>query len=225
MTRQGQADQRFCAGAGAERCCRQGTMQKDGGLTGGLAGRLVIEGTFPWIRWAGCLMAAVEFGKARPAVDPAVVVRSVTVIMGTVVGLTFLFGFGNVFNLALWLGVPAWAAPLVAPPVDLLDHPGLVGGSDTWKGEELWHHRGSTRLSCGNVGFGWSLSFVSRQVSGPGRSAGSRISSGCIGRRCGRGCGRPRLMVGNGRGCRRVMLRGLLSWSGRIVNCGGRTRF
>ncbi|WP_101437550.1 hypothetical protein [Amycolatopsis echigonensis] len=40
-------------------------------------------------------------------------------IMGVVVGLTFLFGFGNVLNLALRLGVPAWVAPLVAPAVDL----------------------------------------------------------------------------------------------------------
>jgi hypothetical protein len=47
------------------------------------------------------------------------VVQAVTVIMGTVVGLTFLFGFGNVLNLALRLGVPAWVAPLVAPAVDL----------------------------------------------------------------------------------------------------------
>ncbi|MFE9748364.1 hypothetical protein ACFYOT_25950 [Saccharothrix saharensis] len=38
--------------------------------------------------------------------------------MGTVVGLTFLFGFG-VLNLALRLGVPVWVAPLVAPAVDL----------------------------------------------------------------------------------------------------------
>lgn len=39
--------------------------------------------------------------------------------MGVVVGLTFLFGFGNVLNLALRLGVPIWVAPLVAPAVDL----------------------------------------------------------------------------------------------------------
>jgi hypothetical protein len=36
------------------------------------------------------------------------------VIIATVVGLTFLFGFGNVLGLALRLGVPAWVAPLVA---------------------------------------------------------------------------------------------------------------
>ncbi|RSN22419.1 hypothetical protein DMC61_33710 [Amycolatopsis sp. WAC 04169] len=36
-------------------------------------------------------------------------------MVGTVVGLTFLFGFGNVFALALRLGVPVWAASLVAP--------------------------------------------------------------------------------------------------------------
>ncbi|MFI5613178.1 hypothetical protein [Amycolatopsis sp. NPDC051903] len=47
------------------------------------------------------------------------IVKVVTVIMGVVVGLTFLFGFGNVLNLALRLGVPVWVAPLVAPAVDL----------------------------------------------------------------------------------------------------------
>jgi hypothetical protein len=36
-----------------------------------------------------------------------------------VVGLTFLFGFGNVLALGLRLGVPVWVAPLVAPAVDL----------------------------------------------------------------------------------------------------------
>jgi hypothetical protein len=47
------------------------------------------------------------------------VMRSVTVIMATVIGLTFLFGFGNVLALGLRLGVPAYVAPLVAPAVDL----------------------------------------------------------------------------------------------------------
>ncbi len=51
--------------------------------------------------------------------EPSVVVRAVTIIMGAVVGLTFMFGFGNVLNLALRLGVPEWVAPLVAPAVDL----------------------------------------------------------------------------------------------------------
>jgi hypothetical protein len=45
--------------------------------------------------------------------------RAVEVIMGTVVGLTFMFGFGNVLSLGLRLGVPGWVAPLVAPAVDL----------------------------------------------------------------------------------------------------------
>jgi len=44
----------------------------------------------------------------RPAGDQAVVVRAVTVIMGVVVGLMFMFGFGNVLSLALRLGVPVW---------------------------------------------------------------------------------------------------------------------
>lgn len=55
----------------------------------------------------------------RPAPRPEVVLRAVTAIMGTVVGLTFLFGFGNVLSHALRLGVPVWVAPLVAPAVDL----------------------------------------------------------------------------------------------------------
>jgi hypothetical protein len=55
----------------------------------------------------------------RSGSDGAAVVQAVTVIMGVVVGLTFLFGFGNVLSLALRLGVPAWVAPLVAPAVDL----------------------------------------------------------------------------------------------------------
>ncbi|WP_220131296.1 hypothetical protein [Streptomyces sp. PT12] len=42
-----------------------------------------------------------------------------TLIMATVIGLTFLFGFGNVLALGLRLGVPAYVAPLVAPAVDL----------------------------------------------------------------------------------------------------------
>jgi hypothetical protein len=42
-----------------------------------------------------------------------------TLIVGIIVALTFLFGFGNVFTLALHLGVPVWFAPLVAPAVDL----------------------------------------------------------------------------------------------------------
>ncbi len=44
---------------------------------------------------------------------------AVTLIVGVIVALTFLFGFGNVFTLALRLGVPVWVAPLVAPAVDL----------------------------------------------------------------------------------------------------------
>ena len=55
----------------------------------------------------------------RSGSDGTSVVQTVTVIMGVVVGLTFMFGFGNVLNLALQLGVPVWVAPLVAPAVDL----------------------------------------------------------------------------------------------------------
>ncbi|MGH3702642.1 MAG: hypothetical protein ACRDQY_24995 [Pseudonocardiaceae bacterium] len=48
-----------------------------------------------------------------------ITLRSVTVLAGVVVAFTFIFGFGNVWTLALRLGVPAWVAPLVAPAVDL----------------------------------------------------------------------------------------------------------
>ncbi|MCP3800661.1 hypothetical protein NLX83_15445 [Allokutzneria sp. A3M-2-11 16] len=43
----------------------------------------------------------------------------VTGVMAVVVGLSFVFGFGNVLALALRLGVTVWVAPLVAPAVDL----------------------------------------------------------------------------------------------------------
>jgi hypothetical protein len=40
----------------------------------------------------------------RSGPDGSTVIKAVTAIMGTVVGLTFLFGFGNVLNLALRSG-------------------------------------------------------------------------------------------------------------------------
>jgi hypothetical protein len=58
-------------------------------------------------------------GDGQGGVERAVTLRAVTVLMAAVIGLTFLFGFGNVWTLALRLGVPAWVAPLVAPAVDL----------------------------------------------------------------------------------------------------------
>ncbi len=69
---------------------------------------------------------------ARPATSPAgsntrsvdlavpgAPVCLVTVIVGIVVGLTFLFAFGNVATLGIRLGVPTYVAFLVAPAVDL----------------------------------------------------------------------------------------------------------
>lgn len=52
-------------------------------------------------------------------VERDAVLQLVTVIVGVIVGLTFLFGFGNVLAFGLRLGVPGWVAPLVAPAVDL----------------------------------------------------------------------------------------------------------
>ena len=68
----------------------------------------------------------------RNLAEPEIVVRAVTVIMAAVVGLTFLFGFGNVLNLALRLGVPGWVAPLVTPAVDLSVVGLLLGIRHSW---------------------------------------------------------------------------------------------
>jgi hypothetical protein len=45
--------------------------------------------------------------------------RTVTVVMVVIAALAFVFSFGNVWSLALRLGVPAPIAPLIAPMVDL----------------------------------------------------------------------------------------------------------
>ncbi|MFI0735001.1 DUF2637 domain-containing protein [Streptomyces sp. NPDC021225] len=45
--------------------------------------------------------------------------RTVTVVMVVIAGLAFVFSFGNVWALALRLGVPRPIAPLIAPMVDL----------------------------------------------------------------------------------------------------------
>ncbi|GHF50751.1 hypothetical protein FHX82_003930 [Amycolatopsis bartoniae] len=84
---------------------------------------------------------------AESAAGQAAVVQAVTAIMGTVVGLTFLFGFGNVLDLALRLGVPVWVAPLVAPAVDLSILGLLLGTRHlVVQGVELDSLRGARRL-------------------------------------------------------------------------------
>jgi hypothetical protein len=61
-----------------------------------------------------------EFGGGLgSAVERGLTLRLVTWLMSAVIALTFLFGFGNVWALAVRLGVPLWVAPLVAPAVDL----------------------------------------------------------------------------------------------------------
>ncbi len=45
--------------------------------------------------------------------------RAVTILIASVVALSFLFGLGNVWALGIRLGVPTYIAPLVAPTVDL----------------------------------------------------------------------------------------------------------
>lgn len=45
--------------------------------------------------------------------------RTVTVVMVVIAALAFVFSFGNVWSLALRLGIPEPIAPLIAPMVDL----------------------------------------------------------------------------------------------------------
>ncbi|MFE7707139.1 DUF2637 domain-containing protein [Streptomyces sp. NPDC057486] len=45
--------------------------------------------------------------------------RTVTVVMAVIALLAFVFSFGNVWSLALRLGIPGSVAPLIAPMVDL----------------------------------------------------------------------------------------------------------
>ncbi|WP_243657843.1 hypothetical protein [Parafrankia sp. BMG5.11] len=56
---------------------------------------------------------------SRGAGSSPATVKIVTAVIVTVVGLTFLFSFGNILALGLRLGVSLWVAPLVAPAVDL----------------------------------------------------------------------------------------------------------
>ncbi|WAL96541.1 DUF2637 domain-containing protein [Streptomyces sp. Je 1-369] len=73
--------------------------------------------------------------------------RTVTIVMATIAALAFVFSFGNVWSLALRLGVPRPIAPLIAPMVDLSVVGLLVGlrylSLRGVPGKEL---RGATRL-------------------------------------------------------------------------------
>lgn len=65
--------------------------------------------------------------------------RFVTTMVSIVIGLTFLFGFGNVLALALRIGVPVY----VAPAVDLTVLGLLVG---------TWRCRVRRTKCCGRLG-------------------------------------------------------------------------
>ncbi|WP_312872246.1 hypothetical protein [Amycolatopsis dendrobii] len=69
-----------------------------------------------------------------PGVRRDPVVSAVSIMVGVVVGLTFLFGFGNVLVLVLRLGVPVWVVPLVAPAVDVTMVALLIGWSEVGPG-------------------------------------------------------------------------------------------
>lgn len=56
---------------------------------------------------------------ARPVATGAFARTTITVVMAVIAALAFVFSFGNVWALALRLGVPRPIAPLIAPMVDL----------------------------------------------------------------------------------------------------------
>ncbi|RKN36872.1 DUF2637 domain-containing protein [Streptomyces hoynatensis] len=73
--------------------------------------------------------------------------RVVTVVMALIAGLAFVFSFGNVWALALRLGVPRPIAPLIAPMVDLSVLGLLVGlRSLSLRGVPAAELKGATRL-------------------------------------------------------------------------------
>lgn len=73
--------------------------------------------------------------------------RTVTVVMATIAALAFVFSFGNVWSLALRLGVPRPIAPLIAPMVDLSVVGLLVGLRYlSLRGVDAKELQGATRL-------------------------------------------------------------------------------
>lgn len=56
---------------------------------------------------------------ALPVATGAFARTTITVVMAVIAALAFVFSFGNVWALALRLGVPRPIAPLIAPMVDL----------------------------------------------------------------------------------------------------------
>jgi hypothetical protein len=56
---------------------------------------------------------------AHPAATGTFARTTITVVMAVIAALAFVFSFGNVWALALRLGVPRPIAPLIAPMVDL----------------------------------------------------------------------------------------------------------
>ncbi|RFU82886.1 DUF2637 domain-containing protein [Streptomyces triticagri] len=73
--------------------------------------------------------------------------RTVTVVMATIALLAFVFSFGNVWSLALRLGVPRPIAPLIAPMVDLSVVGLLVGLRYlSLRGVDAKELKGATRL-------------------------------------------------------------------------------
>jgi hypothetical protein len=105
--------------------------------------------------------------------------RCVTAIMGAVIGLTFLFWFGNVLALGLRLGVPAYVAPLVAPAVDLSVLRPRLPIRALSSGVELIGAELPAGLHAGPAGLGkdgvtrWC---VRKDLSGPHRPAARTVS-------------------------------------------------
>jgi hypothetical protein len=108
-------------------------------------------------------MATDEHGFASQAsTGPATVVRALTVIMGAVVGLTFLFGFGNVLNLhsgsAYLCGLRRWWLLLWTCrsldsfwPRGTSRSPARPGGAATCSPPAVLRECGHPRAECGGA--------------------------------------------------------------------------
>jgi hypothetical protein len=99
--------------------------------------------------------------------------RTVTVVMAVIAGLAFVFSFGNVWALALRLGVPRPIAPLIAPMVDLSVIGLLVGLRYlSLKGIPARELKGATRLMHASGGLTLGLNVAEPVLAGHyGRAA------------------------------------------------------
>jgi hypothetical protein len=92
------------------------------------------------------LKDALEREGRFPEVDRGVAMVSAAVMIA--LGGTSMSGIAVLEHLSLVLGEPVtWQTLRRTLDLADLDHPGNLGGSDSWKDAGPWRHRGSTRRS------------------------------------------------------------------------------